>query len=198
MNAPDDKPTGVDERIERLICRCLDGEADAEERAELAGALARDQAARALFDEYERIDKLAAEALRYDLGLAKSSAASRGYHRWRIGVAGAVLTAAAVIAMSFLPRFWSTGSPVMPGNHVAQDAGTRPRVVAPIAPPVVAPRMAGYSPSIDYTDMDHRPFERLRDVRRDLIGIQGDKKNRIYIFERDRCSTRLVPVSGDI
>jgi anti-sigma factor RsiW len=56
--------TRIDERIERLIGRRLDGEISAEENAELDQALLRDPAARALLESYAMIDGLAAEVLR--------------------------------------------------------------------------------------------------------------------------------------
>ncbi len=201
MHTDDDKPAGVDERIERLICRRLDDEASAEERAELAGILARNPAARALFEEYERIDGLAVSALRQDL--ASASPATAGRRRWGVGLAGAVMTAAAVVAVSFLPRLWS------PDGRIAQQVETGPAMPQAAVPMNGiqagagvggAPRMIQHSPmSMDYRDIDYRPVRRVRDVRRDLIGIRDNKnKNLIYIFEREAYSTRLVPVSGDI
>ncbi len=201
MHTDDNKPTGVDERIERLICRRLDDEASAEERADLAGILARDPAARALFEEYQRIDGLAINALRRDIASASPAKARR--RSWGIGVAGAAMTAAAVVALSFLPSLWPSDS------RVAQQLETgpaRPGETEPVnGMPTgmggsAAPQMIQHSPmSIDYRDVDYRPVRRVRDVRRDLIGIRdNNNKNVIYIFEREAHSTRLVPVSDEI
>ena len=204
MNAADDMPPGIDERVERLICRLLDQEATPEERAELAGILARDPAARALFEEYERNDKLAAAALHHDLEVADPPAAQRRYSGWWLGVGGALAAAAAVIVVSFLPGLWSPGRRVaqdqVAQDQVAQDQGAETPVIRPMNPGGVSPRRVNYSSPQwrDYRDVDYRPHRRLRDVRRDLIGIRGKNKNVIYIFERDTHSTRIVPISGDI
>jgi len=201
MNVADDKQIGVGQRIERLICRCLDGEAGAEERAELADILARDEAARALFEEYKQIDTLAADALRHDLTCASPATMPGRYHGWRLGIASALLAAAAVVALFFLPTLWSTVDPTDRHDLVMQDDRVPPRVMNLVDRPSVRPQFVNHPVSsyADYQEVDHQPSRRLRDLRRDLIGIRPDKnKNVIYIFERDTHSTRLVPVSGDI
>ena len=74
MNAEFNIPIGVDERIERLISRSLDGKLTADERAELAEILRANAAARRLLDEYTEIDRLAIRAIRRDLESAKTAA----------------------------------------------------------------------------------------------------------------------------
>src|ERR1043166_4536544 len=68
----------IDERIERLICRSLDGEATAEEQVELESALAKSEAARSLYDDYRRNDFAASAALRADFDSARTATAAGG------------------------------------------------------------------------------------------------------------------------
>ena len=192
MNEIDDIPTGVDERTERLMSRVLDGEADAQERAELAGVWLRDPAARALFDQYERFDKLAATAFRRDLTETRPTAPPGRFRSWRLGAAAAALSAAAVIALSFLPN-WQPPDLTLPENRSAvptmTDAG----------PGTSGPSRMIRSPAEPaYLDVDHQPVRKLRDIRQDFIGVPGKNKDQIYIFERNTQTTRLVPVSGDV
>ncbi|MFQ5411521.1 MAG: zf-HC2 domain-containing protein, partial [Phycisphaerae bacterium] len=109
MTFEQDIPDGVDERVERLISRWLDGEISPAESAELDRALAADPAARALFDDYREGDRLAAAALREDVGALRHPPSNGRFRGWRFAVAGAVLTAAAVVALSFLPVFRPIG-----------------------------------------------------------------------------------------
>lgn len=189
MNTEHDIPAGVDERIELLICRSLDGELAGDEFIELEGLLRTNPAARRLRDEYARIDGMAVQALRRDFESAKTAAAGDRFRGIRLAAAGAVLTAAAVVALSFLPNLWTAG------------VSSNPASPGPVA---VQPSM-GSSPSgpqqfIDYRDMDYLPQQRRQDVYRDLIGVRGkNEKNQdvIYIFERNTQATRITPISGD-
>lgn len=191
MNDMDDIPAGVDERTERLMSRVLDGEASSQEKAELASVLVRDPAARALLDQYERIDRLAATALRRDLAGVSASSPAR-FRGWRMGAAAALVSAAAVVGLSFLPNWFSPRIPgCSPQGGLPQVADTS-RGIAPPESLIGAP----YGPA--YMNVDHQPVHRWRDLRQEFIGIPGETKDRIYIFERSRQTTRLVPVSGDI
>ncbi len=175
----------VDERVERLISRRLDGEISSAESAELDRALAADPAARALFDDYREGDRLATAALREDVGASRHAPSYSRFRDWRFAVAGAVLTAAAVVALSFLSVFRPTGPRVAENNRRFPPRVTDQQV----------PRME--SPFVEYRNVDFRPRQRLGDVRRELIGIRGDDPNTIYVIERRTQSTRIVPVSGD-
>ncbi len=186
MNPADDHPPGIDEQTERLICRCLDNQAGPEEQQQLAKILAGNPAAQRLYDQYRRIDLLAGDALRYDLGSAQTAVAPSRFRGWGQAAAGAILTAAAVIALSFLPGLWSSDVQVA-GDFIAPP----PAVEQPHQSPTI-------SRTIDYREMGAWPSTRSQDVRRDLIGIRGKNKNVIYLFERDRHSTKLTPISGDI
>ena len=191
MNEELDIPTGVDERIERLVCRSLDGELTGDERAELAEILRTNSAARRLLDEYTEIDRLAIRAIRRDLESAKTVVAPAHRDRFRgirLAAAGAVLAAAAVIALSFLPTLWTSGSRPTPAGPIA---------VQPQIPPANIGRTGQF---VDYREYDALPQQRRQDVYRDLIGIRGkNRKNQdvIYVFERNTQATKITPISGD-
>lgn len=191
---PDDITVPSDERIERLMCRSLDREASEAERAELAGILLRDPAARLLYEEYRQLDALARKALRCDAGLepragGPQSPSRRRHDLWWTAV-GAVATAAAVVVFSLLPVF-----------RPQTETGGRPVVQKPFPTgsesPAFAPSPTAWS-SAEYRAVDHVPSQRVHDLHRDVIGIRGKDKNVIYIFERNRQSTTVLPISGDI
>jgi hypothetical protein len=188
MDPESDIPFGVDERIERLISRSLDGELTADERAELAEILRTNSAAQRLLDEYAEIDRLAIRAIRRDFESAKTVAAAGRVSGIRLAAAGAVLTAAAVVALSFLPNLWT-------GDSRATRTG--PIVVGPQIPPA---HTVGTGQFVDYREYDSLPQQRRQDVYRDLIGVRGkNNKNQdvIYIFERNTQATKITPISGD-
>ncbi len=171
----------VDEQAERLICRSLDGEATPAEEAELQGILSRDPAARALFNDYRRNDRLASLALYADVAAAGSKSSGRFRTVW-ITASSAVLAAAAVVILSFLPIF----------DRVEPVAVHQP------TPTHTAPwHQAPSGTFVDYRNEDYQPRQRLQNVHRDLIGIRGENPNVIYIFERSTRATQVVPVSGD-
>lgn len=182
MSPDRDISLGVHDPIERLISRHLDGEITAAQQAELDRVLADDPAARAMLDEYRQNDLFAARALRTDLGQVKTSPARQAPRRLWLVATGAVLTAAAVIALSFLPIF----NP--PTGRLASN--TAP-VLNNVQSPTILPRF------VDYRNVDLYPRQQFSDVRRDLIGFRGLDPNVIYLFERETQSTRIVPVSGD-
>lgn len=104
--------TDIDERIERLIVRQLDGEITPVEESELRRELLRTPQARALRDEYREIDRLAAGVLH--------GARRRGVS---LRVAGAV---AASLLLALL-LFWGTASeqPGAPRTVQAAAAATQ-------------------------------------------------------------------------
>jgi hypothetical protein len=191
MNAEFDNPLGVDERTELLISRSLDGELTAEESFELDVVLRANPAARRLLEEYERVDRLTVTSMRQDLLSGKSATmvvATGRFRSLRLAAAGAVLAAAAVIALAFIPDFLHTG------GHLAMN---RPVAVQPM---VGQTAPGGPQQFVDYREGDFLPQRRQRGIVRDLIGVRGkNQKNQdvIYIFERNTQSTRITPISGD-
>ncbi len=184
MKNETNNPNDAECRTERLIGRRLDGEASSQEAAELDAILSSDPTARSLLAEYFEFDRRAAEALRVDLAGVRPTATRRQHRGFWIGAASAVLTAAAVLLLSLL----------------LPNSSARPHRIAhsrPFSPndrsvPAVVP-----SSFVDYRDADFSPRQRFGNVHRDLIGIRGQNPNVIYIFERQRQSSRVVPVSGD-
>ncbi len=194
MRTPEEiRPPGADDRVERLICRCLDQEATPEERAELASLLVRDADAKCMYEEYRRLDALAAEAICPDTAGSKWSKQagedSSSWSRWRIATLGAVATAAAVVALSFVP-LWR------PPSDPTPQALVPPRAVAPAL--VARPSPQPGWPAGEYQAVDHVPTQPLHNLYRDLIGIRAKDKNVIYLIERSRRSTTIVPISGDL
>jgi len=179
----EDNMTGGEQRVERLICRLLDGEISAEQRAELDAILARDADARAMFMEYRRNDVLARSALRRDMAGARTAVvARRGRRGLWLATVGGVLAAAAVIALSFLPELWRAA----PGQ--GQPMVERGERAAP---------MYQQPTFVDYRNLDYRPERRQSEILRDVIGIQGENKNVIYLLERNTRATRITPISGE-
>ncbi len=173
-------PEPINERIERLICRHLDGEISGEVKAELDAALKTDPSARALFEEYARNDRLAAEALHSDFEFAMVAAESRQRRGLRLAAAAVALAAAAVILISILPRLGGPG----PGSNIVK------------APSDL--RVQPMQQFVEYRNDDFRPRRRELTTWRDVIGFRDqDDENVIYILERNRRSERIVPVSSD-
>ncbi|HKQ46978.1 MAG TPA: hypothetical protein VJZ71_02785 [Phycisphaerae bacterium] len=194
MNEEFDIPAGVDEPTERLICRSIDGELTADERAELTEILRTNAAARRLLDEYTEIDRLAIRAIRRDLESAKTVAAGR-FRGIRLAAAGAVFTAAAVIALSFLPNLWTGATLLTPAGPIAVQSQ-----IGHGRPQISPADMGRTGQFVDYREYDSLPQQRRQDVYRDLIGVRGkNNKNQdvIYIFERNTQATKITPISGD-
>ncbi len=177
-------PSDTEPKIERLICRRLDGELSSAEASELDAILASDPAARSLLTDYAELDRLSADSLRADLAGTRPTVVRKSHRGFWIGVASATLTAAAVLLLSFL----------LPSSDGRPDRIAHSRPFAPSGrrvPAIVPSRF------VDYRDADLSPRRRIGNVHRDVIGIRGQDPNVIYIFERQRQSSRVVPVSGD-
>jgi hypothetical protein len=207
MKFDEDSVVEVDERTERLICRLLDGEITADERAELDGVLARDAAARALLKDYSEIDAKAADALRHDLSRAVTAVAPRGRRGLWLATAGGLVAAAAVVVFSFLPDLWSGATG--PDEGLARSANGNGDAVAHGGNGFDSQAMrrlpgrnqAGPGPMaqrfVDYGGLDPRPAQRSRNLQRDWVGIPTADPNTIIIIQRDRRTTKITPISGD-
>lgn len=110
----------VDDPLERLINRQLDGELSPEEELELNKILIKHPTGRSLMEEYERNDHLAKMVLRASLSpeefrpLLQAELPARSLWRpalWGLGAAGAVAAAAVILALGT-----SFFQPTMPGN----------------------------------------------------------------------------------
>jgi hypothetical protein len=187
MNSEPDSFSLVDERIERLICRVLDGEASHAESVELEAILAHKGPARDLYDSYLRNDALVVTALRAEMARVKPAVAVGRRRGLWLATACAIGAAAAVIAFSLIPTALQSTSP---NGQIAMKPEPQTQRYNSDSPEEVQPSFA------DYTDSAYSPHRRQRSLVRDLIGVRGDDKNVIYIYETNTQSTRLVPVSG--
>jgi anti-sigma factor RsiW len=207
VNPAEEKPLGVDERTERLICRLLDGEITPREQTELDDVLAVDPAARLLLKEYQQTDLDAAMALRRDFQTVMPVVAPRRRGGLWVAAATGVLAAAAGIALALF-----TNLPWQPAKNAGDTAGPADVVPAPALPRRMLPGgpvPGGYADFVggpgrlaapqfvDYRNIDNRPIRRQQDVRRDWIGIPSSDQNTIFIIERSARRTRITPISGD-
>lgn len=217
MNREFENLSEFDDRIELLICRALDGELADEDRAEFETLMRSNPGAQALFESYECIDAAASAALTADVASfasiddARHAAGQNGRsnlqfsspapqprngvgRQFRVGIAAAVLAAAAVIVIASLPisplnSLWSPSGldrSVTSNNDAHRDW-----------PP--APAAGNGAPMfVDYRTPVYQPQRVRGDVYRDVIGVQGDDPNVIIILERQTRAARVETVSGDI
>jgi len=182
------------ERIEILINRALDGELSAADRRELDDALANNESARALMQEYEALDRAAGVAIHADFEASPTSATTSPLHyaqppRWhglRTGISAALFAAAAMIVVASLP--WST---IFPSNKPQDTIADRSFPPGPRQLPTYQPMQ------VDYRRPAYQPQQLRGDVYRDVIGIRGDNPNVIIILERETHAARLDPLVGD-
>ena len=188
--------SNVNERIERLIGRHLDGVSSPDEELELSRELIRNPEAHQMLEEYRRIDSLAGAALDEVLGqqrcvvdptkltdrLTSSKAREAGRHPrvWWL-VPGAIAAALLMLflvrdpATTLLDRRMMQPDGMIVANH--RDVGMEP---VRRASSVSAPERAS-------------PLRRVRrDTFRDLLGVVGDDGN-TYWFQVDRIRTTREP-----
>jgi anti-sigma factor RsiW len=179
----------VDEHIERLIVRHLDGELTPSEQDELNEILLRSGEARRLLSDYQENDRLASEVIgAVAAGRWPRDAGTTGSGRWqrlKIGlpIAVGLAAAAAIVLMIVSP----------------------PQGTTDLGPPPVAngrqavPEKIDAAPSEDltYTASD-LPQKGVRHTRRDYIGIYDESRKSMLLFEVDRTRTVRIPISGDL
>lgn len=175
-------------RIEGLILRHLDGELTDRDRQELEAVLKDDPAARALYEEYRRLDDTAGEALGALLGheaeetLRFPEPAAKPVYSVRWTWWGLPFAAAAAITLAvMIPRL---------------DLGGTRNVPSP------EPRVADLSPSNDTkaglaSDENPAAFSPEIDRARDtqtwyIVGPDGE----MYVIEQEHTRTQRVPNAG--
>jgi len=175
----------IDEHLERLMVRGLDGELDDADRAELDAALAGSPAARTLMDEYRRADRLAAEALHRVVAAAPDApmALPRTRPWWlrrRVPLAAAV---AICVAGGLIAR-----------HAMRQPTGAHVRATDPVAarPPAAVAALTGTAELTDRVRVGRRT------VDRDLLGIYDEANDTFYMLERRRSRSTVVRVSGEL
>jgi anti-sigma factor RsiW len=184
--------SNVDENIERLIVRRLDGELTEDERVELDRALLRSPEARALLEEYERIDASASAALASSLAADGEPSVSfpriaapparKGYSRAWWALPAAVAAAIAVLVTFIGPRPKGPELVTEFSGNGSEQVTPPPQI--PVAPEGLAPvRQAGYGSDVD------------RSTDRDLLYILGTDGN-VYVIEQEWVRTARTPRSG--
>jgi anti-sigma factor RsiW len=176
----------IDERTETLITRRLDGELSAEQSLELDKLLIRSPEARALLEESERIDRLAATALRGALAHEPAPPASvieRAARRKLIGIFSGTGTVAAAILLAVVvggvPRGWLPPAP--PTDHIM-----------PHGPLAGGQEAAG---ELAFGSLIDGPRHEAHRIVRDVFGIYDDETQSIYLLEMDHQQTTVVPVT---
>jgi anti-sigma factor RsiW len=191
--------SNVDPKIERLIVRRLDGELTPDEQLELDRALLKCPEARALLEEYERIDGLASVAVASVVADNQEAAASvpvrhrhpaRGYSRAWWALPAAVAAAIALVVTFGVPD--ANGPQFVeqpPGAPVESD---QPTVTPVPTPEGIGPvQHAAYGSSVD-RDTDTTAYY--------IVGPDGN----IYVLEQQRVRTArspnagISPASGDL
>jgi hypothetical protein len=180
----------VNERIERMISRQLDGELSAEEELELNQELIHSPAARGLMEEYEKNDLMARMVLRTTLAPddvqpefhPAEAGFSRGTYRVGWGLASAVAVAASVALILSAPSLFR-----------AMDRRPMESIVAEAAPdvPHVGPK-AGIS---EPTKRPLTPLVGPQPLRRTHVAER--KVDRFVIpvlVEDDEASQDMVPM----
>jgi len=180
----------ISEQLERLICRCLDGDLSEDEQLELNRELIRNPQARQMLADYQSVDRTAAAAL--DLAFGKELASEvqpqphkkvvthvgrRHAVRWLIP--GAI---AAALLATVTPNPWRPMA-ITPVERIASvsNPASAPIVGAnPISVPTRTVSMSSGAPAIH------------RDTGRDIIGVLGDDGN-LYWIEVEKTRTVKLP-----
>lgn len=166
----------VDERIERLIVRSLDGEASPQEQAELRRVLARDPAAKALWREYQSNDAMAADAIeRLIIGPATAAAGLQSRRRSARWLGWGAAAAVALLLVWPLGRFAADGDS---GGAAVRDS------------------VADAEPGQLVDPVSRDPYN-SRD-RRDYFGILDERNGDLYLFQRNQVDWRVVTASGEL
>ncbi len=182
----------VDDRVERLIVRSLDGEITEEEQLELNRELLRSPEAQELLEDYKSTDAIAAESLKSVIPNRSSFSpvlllprATVDSHcrrnRWM------VFASAVAASLSFL-LYWQAPDPV----QVTQSVLPSPSVVAQVSPGqkpvdgVVRPMVGNIESSAGVwrvAEQQSRRVDRLTD--RNVILVPGEN-GEFYILNVDR------------
>jgi anti-sigma factor RsiW len=178
----------MDERVERLINRHLDGELTGAEQVELSGHLLRDASARARLQDYQRIDGWCRRALEEVLPATsnghelRSAARNAGVtrrvpQRW-LGLA-AVAAAAALVLSVLLPPSSPRTRPIAPRHqaNLARPASALPSDMTLQPQQMIFPAAAVSEGASTY---------RLRNRAVDVLGIYDTQRQEILLLQWDR------------
>jgi anti-sigma factor RsiW len=195
----------LDDRTELLITRKLDGEIREDELLELNKRLIRSPEARALLEEYERNDALAASTLRALLGTTEGmavaavdaaaaspvaaaprggrsfgAAGANGAIRYLRYAAGGLAAIAAVLAFTVLQR---------PALETPQPL----KMVGPNVQSVAVPTAASDEGALA-SMIDGRRDAREQ-LDQDVMGVYDEKTRSWYMLELERKQTKVTPVA---
>ena len=167
------------EELERLISRCLDGEASSDERRSLERTMRQDPQADALFEEYAALDREAAQAIRSAVGGTSISLAPRS-GMWReVGLA-----LAACVAM----LLW-IHPPTQPTDGTERADASRASWFAP--PPTTTDTRAAHASGYERLGVP------LADTDREWIVVPSREPGKYMVIEVKRTRTRLIPLRRD-
>ncbi len=179
----------MNERLEQLINRRLDGELTESESLELDKMLIRSPEARALFEDYQQMDSLAGECLRTALtdeletrpSLDATGTRRTGWHTMRQWVGLGAAAALIALILAGLPWIWKADAPPATPmvNRSDPPASTN---ASPV--PVNAQ---------DATILGHR--NRQQHITRNIIGVMDEENQSLYLLEVQREDTTVQPVS---
>lgn len=180
----------INEQLERLINRCLDGDLSEDAQLELDRELIRNPAARAMLAEYQAMDRNAAEALGRAFGAERSRSTAdvgpgvatpnrfaRRRHAVRWLIPGAI--AAALLAM-VIPH---------PSFDAAKPVNDKVVTLSPERGPSGLSRGVVSTRTVS-TGSGAPAVHRNRG--RDIIGVLGDDGN-VYWIEVEKTRTVTLP-----
>ncbi len=188
----------IDERVEHLVSRSLDGELTEAESLELNRLLIRSPEARALMEEHERTGTLAGEALRAAFADGASSDERAGQLA-RAAVSRrrpwpAMRRAPAVAAAVLVGMIIGGGAGHWAATR-AIPAAPEPAGIDPAHPPLVAGAVPVEDDSSAIVVEGPRRHEQ-RTVH-DIFGVFDEETQSVYLLEASRTQTNVVPASAN-
>jgi anti-sigma factor RsiW len=174
----------IDERIEHLINRKLDGELTDAESLELDKAVIRDPRARLLLEEYERLDGAAHAAIQATLAGTVPAARPEQITEWSITRrpwwASTVLITAVAASMTLAVLLGQRSS------GLVDPAG-------PAGPMLTAPPAAAPHSGFDLVSHVDGPRRETRSLDRDVIGVWDRDSRSLYLLEVDSARAVVEP-----
>lgn len=192
-----------DQNIERLIVRSLDSDLNEQEQLELNRELIRNPDAREMLEQYQRVDRLAVEALDQVIGETSADVCEtitetqvqtfkmRKFNRGWLMIPGAI--AAAIMAIA-IPRisFDQAQPQAVKETLVANQPANQPTLTTLpyIRPTVGSNTMMNAGNNMDQNSlMRQASYPRTRrNTGREMLGVMGDD-GKIYWIEVDRIRT---------
>ena len=181
----------IDEKLERMIVRFLDGEAAPAEAAELRQRLFTDPSAKLVLHEYSRIDLEARQALGSLFAGTPASATTPKRRPLgpiiRFAMAVGVMGAAAAIGFMLSPSP-RTDIPARPDRARPEPSLVR----SPTTPQSTLASDEALNPDETWRRMmPHRDYS---EVRQDWLGVYDEQTKRVFLIGVDRRGKRTVPV----